>query len=311
VTALFPPQNRDWSIPAEVPLTPRAAERLAREAADKTFDPAARSLNIDWDMNLDGKQVQRWAQALGNSVIAQRTAEANALERGVRPMPPANAPDLLVVGLDGGRVQGREKGQDGKIAWHEDKVCTVSSYLRGDGKEPDEGGREPQKLLTTHVATMGDAKEIALLARVEAERRGLRQAVDVVVMGDFAKWIDTAADERLAGCPRIGDYEHATEHLWEAPCAAVGPDAPQSPAVAILENQLETLLYNGKTEQLIQRLREQATALGPVQETDGPQHPRRILESEIGFFERKKQYMNYTVYHRRGWPIDSGNSDAG
>ena len=31
--ALFPPQHRDWALPAEAALTPRAAERVARESA--------------------------------------------------------------------------------------------------------------------------------------------------------------------------------------------------------------------------------------------------------------------------------------
>jgi len=310
-TALFPPQNRDWSLPAEVPLTPRAAERLAREAAQEAFDPAARSLNYDWGTTLDGKQVQRWAEALGRDVAAARDAEARAYERGERPAPPANEPELIVVGLDGGRVQGREKGEDGKTAWHEDKVATVSSYLRGDGKDEADGGRAPQKLVTTHVATMGDSDAIALLARVEAERRGLRRAADVVVMGDFAAWIDTARDERFARYPRVGDYNHATEHLWDAARAARGPDAPQSAAVAALEGELETLLYDGKVPDVIRRLREEAAALGPVQDGDGPQHPRRVLDGEAGFFERNQRHMNYPEYRRRGWPIGSGNTEAG
>jgi hypothetical protein len=311
VTALFPPQTRDWSLPAEVPLTPRAAERLSREAAEKAFAPAARSLNRDWDTTLDGKQVQRWAEALGRTVVAQRNAEANAFERGVRPVPSANEPELIVVGLDGGRVQGRDRGEDGKILWHEDKVCTVTTYLRGDGREKDQGGREPQKLVTTHVATMDDAEAIGLLARVEAERRGLRQAAEIVLMGDFAPWIDTVREERFPRTARIGDYNHATEHLWDAARAARGPDSPQSPAVAALEGELETLLYEGKVEQVIVRLREEALPLGVVRESDAPRHPRRVLGQEIGFFERNKQHMNYPEYRRRGWPIGSGNTEAG
>jgi hypothetical protein len=310
-TALFPPQDRDWSLPAEAPLTPRAAERLGREAAEKAFDPAARSLNYDWGTTLDGKQVQRWAEALGRTVAAERDAEAAAFRRGRRPEPPANEPELLVVGLDGGRVQGRDKDPQSKSRWREDKVCTVTSYLRGDGTDPADGGRGPRKLVTTHVATMGGSDAVALLARVEAERRGLRQAAEVIVMGDFAAWIGTARDERFARYPRVGDFHHATEHLWDAARAARGPDAPQAAAVATLEGELETLLYDGKARDVIHRLREEAAALGPVCDGDGPKHPRRVLDDEIGFFERNQQYMSYPEYRRRGWPIGSGNTEAG
>lgn len=361
-----------------MPLTPKAAERLGREAAGKAFGPAARSLNYDWETRLDARQVQRWAQAMGRRVAVERDAEAKAFEAGVRPTPPANEPELIVVGMDGGRVQFRPDGEGGASAgedarppearpeeaqpkealpeaalpeaarpevpppqatqpkeappqtarpevqqpkaarpegakghWREDKVCTVSTYLCGDGKDPEQGGRAPQKLVTTHVATMGDSDAVALLARVEAERRGLRQARQVIVMGDFAKWVDTAAAVRFARYTRVGDWGHAAEHLWEAAKAARGRDAPQSPAVAALEGELETLLWGGKVGEVISRLKAEAAALGPVQSSDGPLHPRRVLDDEIGFFERNEAHMNYPEYRRRGWPIGSGNTEAG
>ena len=82
VAGLFPAQDRDWGLPAEVPLTPLAAERIGREAADRVFDDAARSLNLDWQAELDGKQVQRWSERIGDWLVAQRTQEAALAQRG-------------------------------------------------------------------------------------------------------------------------------------------------------------------------------------------------------------------------------------
>ena len=45
--------------------------------------------------------------------------------------------------------------------------------------------------------------------------------------------------------------------------------------------------------------------------TDPPQHPRRLLAAEIGYFERHGQHMNYPAYRRRGWPIGSGVTESG
>ena len=57
-------------------LSPHAAERVCREAAQKSFDDSARSLAIDWQrQTLDGKQVQRWAEALGTRMVRQRAKE--------------------------------------------------------------------------------------------------------------------------------------------------------------------------------------------------------------------------------------------
>ena len=104
------------ALPAEVPLTPRAAERLAREAAVQPFEPAARALTIDWGMTIHGRQLQRWSQALGSSLVARRDREVLAYQQqGVRPAPPANEPQLLVIALGrracAGPGKGRPNGQ--------------------------------------------------------------------------------------------------------------------------------------------------------------------------------------------------------
>ncbi|MGC9261325.1 MAG: hypothetical protein ACP5I8_14765, partial [Phycisphaerae bacterium] len=49
VAGLFLSQDRDWGLPSEVPLTPLAADRV--------FDDAAHSLNLDWQTQLDGIRV--------------------------------------------------------------------------------------------------------------------------------------------------------------------------------------------------------------------------------------------------------------
>ena len=44
----------------------------------QSFDQAATALSEDWGIHLDGKQVQRWSEALGRTVTLERAAEAGA-----------------------------------------------------------------------------------------------------------------------------------------------------------------------------------------------------------------------------------------
>ena len=74
-----------------------------------SFPQAALALNEDWGTHLDAKQIQRWAEAIGRTVVSARDAEVRAFEQGARPATPENAPVLLVIGMDGGRVQTLEK----------------------------------------------------------------------------------------------------------------------------------------------------------------------------------------------------------
>ena len=284
-------------------LSPKAAARLAREAAVQRFAPAARALNEDWGTAYDGRQVQRWAERLGQGVVAQRQAELAACEQGVRPRGPENDPPLLVIGLDGGRLQGREKNLETGSRWKEDKVCTITSCRPGDGQD-----RPPQPLVTTCVATMGDCRELGKLARLEAERRGIRQAAQTLVIGDGGNWIDPLQEEYFPRQVRILDYYHAAEHLHEVARAVY----PQTPARAQrLADKLVTLLWRGQTPGLLKVLGACARQLGPAHPDDGPEQPRRVVAQNLGYFQKHREQMNYPEYRKRGWPIGSGITEAG
>jgi len=302
-TALFPPQVRDWGLPAEVLLTSRAARRVAREAALQSFDQAALALNEDWGTGLDGKQLQRWSEAMGGVVILARDAEVRAFEQGHRPEAVLNPPTLLVIGMDGGRVQTREKQGGNGSRWREDKVCAITSYLPGDGTKE----HPPTPLVTTYVATMGDTEVFGKLVRIEAERRGLRQAATTLTMGDGGNWIDPLSKREQLHDHRIVDYFHAAEHLYDAARAALGRDAPEVPALA---EQLEDHLWDGQTTAVIAILKAHAERLGPPQESDGPDHPRRVLANNVGYFQGHRRHMDYPKYRAKGWPIGSGLTES-
>jgi hypothetical protein len=201
-------------------LTSRAARRVAREAATQSFDQAALALNEDWGTHLDGKQIQRWSEAMGRVVTSARDAEVRRFEQGHRPESVLNPPALLVIGMDGGRVQTREKQGETGSRWREDKVCAITSYLPGDGTKD----HPPRPLVTTYVATMGGTEAFGRLVHVEAERRGLRQAVTTLTMGDGGNWIDPLSTRERLHDHRIVDYYHAAEHLHDASRAALGRD---------------------------------------------------------------------------------------
>jgi hypothetical protein len=283
---------------------------LAREAAtQQAFEPATWALNEDWglDVPLHPERVRLWAEALGKSVVTERNAELADYQRGQRPACPPNAVPLLVIGMDGGRYQGREKDPQTGSRWHEEKVLTVSSYLPGDGKDREEGGRQPQKLVTTHLATTLPAKAFGPLARVEAERRGLRQALEVIALGDGGNWIDPLLLACFHVLARIIDWCHAVEHLWDCAKAVHGAGTPQAAQMA---EQLEALLWDGRVEQVIAELTRESQKLGLPEPTDTPSSPRKVLATNVGYFTEHKKHMNYPEYRRRGWPIGSGETEA-
>jgi hypothetical protein len=284
-------------------LSPKAAARIGREAATQSFDNAARALNIDWGTNYDGKQMQRWGEALGQTLVEQRDEELQSYKKGKLPTAKQNEHELLVIGVDGGRVQTREKNAETGSRWKEDKVLTVTSCLKGDGKE-----KPPKKLLSTFYATMQEAHTFGQFARVHAEKRGIRNAVEVIGIHDGGNWIDPLWEQHFNCHARILDYYHAAEHLHEAAKATHPADAKTA---KILGDDLVTLMWDGNTEQLLTRLRDLSTQAGEPMENDPPTHPRKILAQKIGYFQTHKNHMDYPTYRAKGWPIGSGITESG
>jgi hypothetical protein len=276
---------------------------MAREGASHPFDRAASALNEDWGSHLDGKQVQRWSEALGRTVTAARDAEVRAHEQGRLLSGPANPPALLVIGMDGGRVQTREKQGENGSRWREDKVCAITSYLPGDGT----ADHPPAPLVTTYVATMEKTEGFGKMVHVEAQRRGLRGGGTVLVMGDGGNWIDPLSERERLHDQRIVDYYHAAEHLHETARAIGGADASASAALA---DQLIDHLWEGRLDEIMGVLETHAARLGPPGESDGPDHPRRVLTQNLNYFRTHRRHMDYPTYRRKGWPIGSGVTES-
>jgi hypothetical protein len=290
-------------MPTEANLSPKAAARVGREAATHSFDDGARALNIDWGTTLDGKQIERWGEALGETLVKQRHQQLELFEHGQLPPCKDNEHELLVIGMDGGRVQTREKNEETGSRWKEDKVLTITSCLKGDGAE-----KPPVKLVTTCVATMEDAHAFGKLARLEAEKRGIRKAVEVIGIHDGGNWIDPLWEQHFPAHQRILDYYHAAEHLHEAARAACPSD---NNAADQLAGNLVTLLWDGQTDQLLQQLANLSEQAGPPLEADPQSHPRKVLATNVGYFQKHKDHIDYPTYRAKGWPIGSGITESG
>ena len=285
-----------------MPLSPKAQRRATREAVTQPFAKAAAALNEDWGSDYDGKQVQRWMQAAGDELLQRQATERRAYQQGQRPAGPKNDPALLVVGMDGGRVQNREKSGENGSRWREDKVLSISSYLPGDGQE-----KEPTPLATTYLATMNASDDFGVMARLEAERRGIRQAPQVIVLGDGAAWIDTLHQRHFGRHVRIIDWYHAAQHL-HAVAKAAHPDHVGEQAA--LADRLTEALWNGQVNSVIPAIEELSRRANPPRPDDPPDHPRRVLAQNAGYFRRHADHMNYPDYRQRGWPIGSGMTEA-
>ena len=115
-------------------------------------------------------------------------------------------------------------------------------------------------------------------------------------------------EKNFAAHPRILDYYHAAEHLHEAARAAC---TTNNKAADHLADNLVTLLWEGMTDQLLEKLVDLSVQTGPPLDSDAQNHHRKVLATNVGYFQKHKDHIDYPTYRSKGWPIGSGITESG
>lgn len=268
------PYDADSGL-GEGQLSSRLAAVVSLLAVETSFDQASQMVHELTGLRVDDNTIQRTAERAGK-VLLDRNDRAiqQALEQ--RDPPPARVqPARLYISADGTTaptVEGWREAKCGAVYW-EDPVeghqCQYAARIEGC---EDFGQR------VWHLAC----------------QCGLRQAAEVIVLGDGAAWIWGQAQLRLSRATQILDWYHASEHVWLCANEVYGDGTPQAREWA--ESKLDVLYERG------------GQALLDVLERSGRARaaPSKPLEGLIGYVTSNVARMDYPAYRAAGWAIGSG-----
>lgn len=298
VRSLFPPLDERLGVEVRMP-SPRYLEKVSAATIAGSFSKAAKLLQVMSGIEVSAKTVQRQSEAMGERMRQQEDARTRSYQEGVLVPLPENAPELLVITMDGGRVQTRPGACDG--GWKENKVGVVYTAV----PVPEKAGEKyhgPPPVERTCIATMRNWDDMADMLSYEAECRGLRRAKEAVVIGDGAAGVKGTWQTAFGTLPFILDWAHAVEHLSACAQAAFRKKSAQE---TWFQQQKEALWQGrvNEVQQEIARRSKQAGAPPPnAPETDA----RLILHRNKNYFRENAAYMDYARYRKKGWPIGSG-----
>ena len=282
-------------------LSPAVTRMTAAVGALVSFQEGSDLLQELAGVEVEAKQVERTAEALGAEVIEDE-------RRWVEPDPPEPLPSTLYLGIDGTGVPMRRselKGRTGKQAdgsakTREVKLCTVWSAESRDAEgHPvrDEGSVTYSAAIESAASADADphASEFAQRVGREAQRRRFEQAAHRVVLGDGAPWIWNLAQELFPGATEIVDRFHVKQHLSEVAKALYPTDSRQAHQWA---EQRHQELDAGQLQRLGQALRGHATRC---------EEARKCAD----YIQRNEHRMRYPAFHAQGWCTSSGVVEAG
>ena len=294
----FHPRDRALGIEG-ASLSPGVVRMTGLAAARASFAETGALLHDLAGVNVDAKQAERTAEALGRAVAAD--------ERDVVGAEPGRAPTMY-LGMDGTGVPVRRaelagragKQADGSAKTREVKLAAVWAAAT-DARGRDLPGREPGSVSYTAAVESAATRDadielspFARRVRREARRRDFDRAPRRVVLGDGAPWIWNLADELFPGAIQIVDLFHAKQHLWDVAKAVYGPGTDTAERWA---KRRRDELDDGRLGAVLRALRRH----------QGRDEARRCID----YIARNRHRMRYPAFRARGLCVASGVVEAG
>lgn len=266
----FDKASQDMIHQAEIPVSPKQAQRITRQAAERA-------------LALQDEEVKHFGRPAAWDHVAESEEK----------------PDTLVLEMDGTCAMGR----DGE--GHEVKCATVFG-LDARARTGSPGKERPLLLRRAYCATSRGIGPFRAMVWSLCIAWGLRTARRLVIVGDGIDWIWNFSRERfhfaLAGgvvdAPvEILDFYHASENLSKAR-DAIFRDA-QSPRAKEWSDVWRAAIWDGRVDEFVEELEKR-------RKTARDAATREALRVRADYFRTHAHRMRYPEYRAEGLPIGSG-----
>jgi len=257
-------------------LSPGLAKACSLLAVDDSFAEVSKKIGGLFGEAVSDTTVERQVHHVGSVLVQQQEhdLERFRIERGI----PASQvqPDRLYVSVDGTTVHEAE-------GWHEAKTGCL--YWQ------DAYQRQHKR----YVGRFCSSETFGWHMWLAACRCGLREAREVVYLGDGAAWVQSEHDRHFQRTVFIVDWYHASEHVWDCGKTLWGP------GTALADQWVRerlSLLWEGQTRRLLKDLQAQSRRHRGAQ--------RKALEDLHRYLSDNEDQMQYDEFRARGYDIGSG-----
>ena len=256
-------------------MSSRLGSLVSLLAAHNSFDQASRMLQELLGIRVDDNTIAETAEQVGHVVLARQEAAVAESRQRRRPPEAQVQPKRLYVSADGAlapTLEGWREVKCGAVYWDDPVEGRQIRYL----------GR------LQHSASFGE--HLWYLAC----QWGLRQAAQVVVLGDGSPWIWNQARVHFSRARQILDWYHASEHIWSSANELYGEGKP---AAAAWAKRMLKVLYEYGGRALLKRL---------LRSQRSRKRLSKALLELVGYVGANVERMEYPAYRAEGLDIGSG-----
>jgi hypothetical protein len=245
-------------------------------SVDDSFEQTCKKLEQLFGEKVDDDTVQKVVHQVGTVAYRQDSRQLDKFKTDRKfPIPQAE-PERLYVAVDGTTVH----EDDG---WHEVKIGCINWQ--------DEEFTEHKR----YIGCFENSETFGWHIWLEACKCGLRQAKEVVYLGDGAPWIRTEHHRHFGRAIFIIDWFHASEHIWQ--CGKILFGEGTKATERWVRKRLDWL-WDGWTKKLIDDLKEQ------YNKRRGSK--REAVKGLLRYICTNQEQMRYDVFRAKGYKIGSG-----
>jgi hypothetical protein len=261
-------------------ISPGLAKSCCTLAVDDSFEQASQKMEELFGQRVSDDTIERVVHKVGSVISRQQDRDlSNFFDD--RCIPEAEShPERLYVAADGTTVH----ESDG---WHEVKMGTI--YWEDDRQER----------VNCYVGRFDNSAGFGWHLWLQACRCGLREAREVVFLGDGAPWIRNQQRRHFGRATFIIDWFHALEHIWDCGKVLFGEGTE---ATEKWVKRRESWLWDGQTRRLLKDLQKHYQ-----------QHKGRTTEELAKlhkYIQDNEQEMRYDVFRAKGYDIGSGSVEG-
>jgi hypothetical protein len=249
-------------------------------AVDDSFEQTSGKVCELFGQEVSDTTIERVVQKVGTLVLKQQEQKLEDFFSTRRFVEPHITPQRLYVAIDGTTVHqtdGWHEAKTGVLYWENHRMERQKHYL----------GR------------FDNSETFGWYLWLEACGCGLRQAKEVVFLGDGAAWIRNEKGRHFGRATFIIDWFHASEHIWDCGKELFGE------GTGVTEKWVAKrldLLWEGWTKRLLDDLIYQRKRFRGSK--------RKAINALIHYISTNEEYMRYDVFRLRGYDIGSGAAEG-
>lgn len=263
---------------------PDAAELICYTTCQLPYDSSQAMLLKLANVNISTSKIINLTGKIGNKLIE---IEENSINETPVYSKSKKKIDRMVISMDGAMIHTNED-------WKEVKTGIIYE-VKGDNDNLISFNK-------SYVSKIEDADSFSKRIKREAYRRCYRDAKELIVIGDGAKWIWNIAEREFPHAVKIVDWYHAVEHIHKIADHLYNHNDTQRHSFA---DKCKDYLYNGEIRYMCDFVNAEKIRLNIVEP-----YILSAIETEKEYFSKNTNKMQYKAFENNGYPIGSGNIEA-